>query len=423
MVERNISECTGKQVAGGIMNSSNIRKDFPILNRKINGYPLAYLDNAATTQKPVQVINAIKDYYENSNANIHRSVHKLSEEATELYESSRDVTAKFIGANQEEIIFTRNATDVINLVMYSYGDQLKAGDEILLTIMEHHSNIVPWQQLQSKGIKLRYVDINDDGTLNMDQLRDNATKNTKLIAVTHCSNILGTINPIKEISNIAHDAGALCLVDGAQSVPHMTVNIKELGCDFLAFSGHKMLGPMGIGALWGRKEILDNMKPFIYGGDMIKEVDTHNTTFNDVPWKFEAGTPNVSGAVGLAAAIKYLDKIGMHNIREHSKMLADYALENMPAEALIYGSGSRSKNNSGIISFNLGDMHSHDVASVLNDYGIAIRSGHGCAMPLMKRLSVDSVCRASFYLYNTREEVDRFIQALNEAKRIFRIDE
>lgn len=399
-----------------------IRKDFPILKRKINGKPLNFLDSTSTSQKPKQVIDAIKNYYELHNANPHRSLYKLCEEATQMYEDARKKVAEFINAkHSEEIIFVRNTNEAMNLITNSYAmPNLKSQDEIILSVMEHHANIVPWQHVKKRsGSRLRFVDISENGTLNLNQLTP--TKNTKIISLTHASNVLGTINPVKQISKIAHENGSVFIVDGAQSVPHMPVDVQDIGCDFLAFSGHKMLGPMNIGVLYGRRDLLEDMEPFMLGSDMIKEVTLEDATWNDLPWKFEAGTPNVEGAVGLSAAIDYLDKLGMGNIRKHEKELTSYALQKLSRikGLKIYGPMD-SDIRGGVISFNLDDIHSHDLASILNDFGIAIRSGHHCAMPLMNRLGVSSVARASFYIYTTKSEIDALAVALEKAKKVFK---
>lgn len=408
-----------------ILNIKKIREDFPILKRKIKGKPLIYLDNAATTQKPIQVINAIKEYYEKYNANIHRAIHTLGEEATEKYEEVREKIRRFINAKStKEIIFVRNATEAINLVMYSWAlNNLKRNDEIISTIMEHHSNIVPWQFLRDRiGIKLNFLDIDDQGFLRLDHLNKIISKKTKLIAITHASNVLGTINPIKEIVRIAHENGSLVLVDGAQSVPHMKVDVKELDCDFLVFSGHKMLGPMGIGVLYCKEEILESIQPFLYGGDMIKCVSLEKSEWNDLPLRFEAGTSNVEGAIGLGAAIDYLNKIGLENVREHDANLTKYALEKLSniSDVEIYGPKNANK-KTGLIAFNFNNVHPHDVSHILDDEGIEIRSGHHCAMPLHKRLGIESSARISFYIYNTKEEIDKFIEALKNIKKILKI--
>jgi len=400
------------------MDVEKIRKDFPILKRKINGNDLIYFDNSATTQKPIQVINAIKEFYEKYNSNIHRGIHTLSQEASELYEQAHKKVAKFIGANDmQEIVFVRNTTEAINLVMYSYAmENLEKGDEILTTIMEHHSNLVPWQYLeQKKRIKLKIADIKDDGTLDLENFRKMINEKTKIIAITQVSNVLGTINDIKKIREMKKDA--ILLVDAAQSVPHMPVNVKELGCDFLTFSAHKMLGPTGIGVLYGKKELLEKMNPFLYGGDMISKVEQHKSTYAILPWKFEAGTSNIAGAVGLSAAIEYLDKIGMQNVRNHEKELVKYFLEKLEDEnTIIYGPKDPEKRG-GCVSFNIKGFNYHDIALLLDKAGIAIRSGHHCAQPLLKRFNVKGSCRASFYIYNTKKEIDRFFDELNKIRR------
>jgi len=408
-----------------MLDVEKIREDFPIFKRKVHGKPLIYFDNAATTQKPIQVINAIKEYYESYNANIHRAIHTLSEEATQKYEEAREKVRKFINARSDkEIIFVRNATEAINLVMYAWGlNNLKESDEIISTVMEHHSNIVPWQFLRDKvGLKLKFIDVNSQGFLKLDELENILSKNTKLITVTHASNVLGTINPIKEIGKIVHDNGSLILVDGAQSVPHMPIDVKKLDCDFLVFSGHKMLGPMGIGVLYCKEEILENIQPFLYGGDMIKYVTLEKSVWNDLPLKFEAGTSNVEGAIGLGAAIDYLNKIGMEDIRKHEIELTKYAIDklsNLP-NLDIYGP-KKAEERGGVIAFNVKNVHSHDVAQILDEDGIAIRSGHHCAMPLHQKLGIESSARISFYLYNMKEEIDNFIEALGKISKVLRL--
>ncbi len=400
-----------------------IREDFPILKRKINNRLLAFLDSASTSQKPMQVIEAIKNYYENNNANPHRSIYTLCDEATQIYEKSRQNVAKFINAKKDkEIIFVRNTNEAMNILAYSYAmGNLKEGDEIVLTIMEHHANIVPWQMLQKKGVVLKFVDINEDGTLNMEQLNEMITRNTKIVSVTHKSNVLGTSTPVKEIGRIAHDNGSIFIIDGAQSVPHMPIDVKDIGCDFLTFSGHKMLGPMNIGVLYGKEEILEKMEPFMRGSDMIKEVNLKDSTWNDLPYKFEAGTPNVEGAVGLSSAIDYLTDVGLDNIHKHEEDLTGYAMEKLnEVEGVKFASTASSKLRNGVISFNVASVHSHDVAYILDEFGVAIRSGHMCAQPLMRKLGVQSVARASFYLYNTKEEIDALIEGLNKVKAVFR---
>ncbi len=402
----------------------NVRNDFPILERKVNGKKLAYLDNSATSQKPRQVIDAITNYYNNYNSNIHRAIHTLSTEATEVYESARENFAKFVNAkSKREIIFVRNATEAANLVMHSWGRaNLKKGDEIVASVMEHHSNIVPWQSLKENGVIVRFVDIDENGKLKIDQLKKLVNKKTKLIAVTHVSNVLGTINDVKTIAKIAHENNSLILIDGAQSVPHMKVDVQDIDCDFMIVSGHKMMAPTGIGVLYAKENILKEMHPFLLGGDMIKEVSLEEASWNDIPWKFEAGTPDIAGAIGLNAAVNYLMRIGMDNVREHEIEITEYALKKLSAIKVIKLYGSKEAGErAGVISFNMGNVHSHDVASIVDQYGVAIRSGHNCAQPLMKRLGVSSVARASFYVYNTKEDVDRLVEALNDVKKVFKL--
>jgi cysteine desulfurase/selenocysteine lyase len=405
----------------------NIRKDFPILERTVReNKNLVYLDNASTTQKPNQVIDAINDYYRNHNANIHRAVYALAEEATELYEKTRDKVANFINVkNRVEIIFVRGTTEAINLVAYAWGrDHLKEGDIIVTTEYEHHSNIVPWQLLtQEKGAKLEYIGMNDNGELNLDDLdKYLATGKVKLVTFSLMSNVLGTISDAETIISKCKAAGVLTLVDGAQAVPHMKVDVEKLGCDFFAFSGHKMLGPTGIGILWVRKSVLETMNPFHGGGDMIREVHKYETTWNDLPYKFEAGTPNIADVVGFGAAIDYLSNIGMDVIRQHEIDLTSYALDKLSqVKGLhIYGTKDISKRG-GVISFNFADVHPHDVAQIIDEEGIAIRSGHHCAQVLMERLNVAATSRASFYIYNTKEEIDTLINSLNKVARIFKL--
>ena len=409
------------------INISKIRQDFPILKRKINGNKtLVYLDNAATTQKPISVINAICEYYMNYNSNIHRAVHQLAEEATFEYEKTREKVAKFINARSaDEIIFTRNATEAINLVSYSWGrTNINRDDRIVITEIEHHSNIVPWQILtQEKDAKLDYIGIDNNGYLNMEDCNRYLQSNkVKLLSISHMSNVLGTIVPINEIIELAHQKGIVVLVDGAQSVPHMPIDVQKMDCDFMVFSAHKMLGPTGVGVLYAKKEILNEMQPFIAGGDMIKEVYKHRTIYNDLPYRFEGGTPNIADVIGFGAAIDYLKKIGMHNVREHEIEITSYAIKAIAdiKDITLYGPHN-ANHRGGVIAFNIGDIHPHDLATIMNDYGIAIRSGHHCAQVLMGRLNIAAASRTSFYIYNTKEEVDKFINALDEARRIFRI--
>jgi len=423
-----------------------IRADFPILQRKINGKQLIYFDNAATTQRPTQVLETIRAFYTLYNANVHRSSHTLGREATELYEQAHENVARFIGAEDErEIVFVRNSTEAINLVAYSllHGGserlRLGPGDEVVLTIMEHHSNLVPWQALRDKGdVVLKFVGLNDEGTLDLEQLRGQVTERTKLVCCSHVSNVLGVINPVREIGRIAHQAGALFLVDGAQSVPHTPTDVKQTNCDFLAFSGHKMLAPMGIGVLYGRRELLEEMTPFLYGGDMIADVKLEGATWNKLPWKFEAGTANVCGGIALGGAtdwksgqrlegaVDYLQRIGMEEVRAHERELTGYALEGLRTVpgVRIYGSLNPDE-RTGVIAFNVikrGELiDPHIVAGFLNDEGIAVRSGGHCAYPLADRLGVEGTVRVSFYIYNTKAEVDRFLEVLDDIvhRRLF----
>lgn len=403
------------------LNVEEIRKDFPILSQKVNGKPLVYLDNAATTHKPEQVLEAMRDYEHMHNGNPHRGAHYLSIAATEAYEGAREKVRKFINAEKtEEIIFTRNATESLNLVAYSYGMKfIEKGDEIVLCISEHHSNIVPWQKVaKTKGAVLKYMYINSDFRLPMDEVKEKITDKTKLVAIAQISNVLGTIYPVKEIAEYAHSKGAVVLVDGAQSVPHMKVDVRDIDADFFVFSGHKMLAPMGIGVLYGKKSLLEKMPPFLMGGDMIEYVEEQDTTFAELPFRFEAGTQNVQGAVGLSAAIDYLKNIGLDNINAYEKELTAYALEKMNEipYVKIYGPNNV-KDRGGVIAFNIEGCHPHDAASIVDTYGVAVRSGHHCAQPLGKYLGVPATCRASFYFYNTKEEIDIFIDSIKNVRK------
>ena len=405
------------------MLSKDIRKHFPILAHEINGHPLVYLDSAATSQKPQQVIDAISNYYENDNSNVHRGVHTLGNRATEGYEGARDKVRNFINAkSREEIIFTRGTTTALNIVAQSYGRaNVNEGDEIVITHMEHHSNIIPWQQLaKERGAVLKYVDLEEDGTLSLEEVRKVVTERTKIVSIMHVSNVLGTMNPIKEITEIAHANGAVMVVDGAQAAPHMKVDVQHLDCDFYAFSGHKMGGPTGIGVLYGKKDLLNKMEPIEFGGEMIDFVGLQESTWKELPWKFEGGTPIIAGAVGLGAAIDFLEEIGLDNIERHEHDLAAYAIKRMSeVEGLtIYGPLDPEK-RAGLVTFNLNDVHPHDLATVLDMHGIAVRAGHHCAQPLMKWLDVSATARASFYIYNTEEDVDRLVDGLRIAKEYF----
>lgn len=406
-----------------MIDIQKIRADFPILAQEINEKPLAYLDNAATSQKPKQVIEALTHYYEFDNANVHRGVHTLAARATDAYESARGKVAKFIHAREvAEIIFTRGTTSAINLVVDSYAEaNIEAGDEIVISYLEHHSNLIPWQQLaKRKGAVLKYIELEEDGTISVEQAKKTIGEKTKIVALAHVSNVLGTITPMKEIAAIAHQFGAVILVDGAQAVPHMEVDVVDLDADFYAFSGHKMMAPTGIGALYGKRELLDAMEPTEFGGEMIDFVELYDSTWKELPWKFEAGTPIIGGAIALGAAIDYLAEVGLANIHAHEQALASYAIEEMSKiEGItIYGPKDASK-RCGLVTFNLEGAHPHDIATILDEDGIAIRAGHHCAQPLMKWLDVSSTARASFYIYNTKEEIDALIDGLKLAKEYF----
>ncbi|MGC8779276.1 MAG: cysteine desulfurase [Anaerolineae bacterium] len=399
-----------------------IRADFPILQRRVHGLPLVYLDNAASSQKPRSVIETLTRYYENTNANVHRGVHTLSEEATAQYEAARAKVASFIGSCcPKEIIWTRNASEAMNLVAQSWGRaNLRRGDRVLLTEMEHHSNIVPWQILAAElDFEIAYVRVADDGTLILDDLPKLLTPRTKLFAFTYMSNVLGTINPVKELTQAAHQAGALVLLDACQAVPHMPVNVQELDVDFMAFSGHKMLGPTGIGALWGRRELLNAMPPWMGGGDMIREVHLSGFKPSELPWKFEAGIPAIAQAIGLGAAVDYLQKIGMAAIHQAERELTAYAMERLREVKGLRILGPAAERRGGLVAFTLEAAHPHDIAAVLDNLGIAIRAGHHCAQPLHERFGIPASARASFYLYNTKDEVDLLVKGLHKVVEMF----
>ena len=399
-----------------------IRKDFPILQRVVNGHQLAYLDNAATSQKPLAVLQAMDDYYRNTNANVHRGVHTLSEEATAQYEGARGRIGRFINAgSSKEIIFTRNATEAINLVAYSWGlDNLGPGDEVLITEMEHHANIVPWQLIcQRTGATLRYVPIDAQGSLRLDLLDELLTERTRLFAFVAMSNVLGAINPAAEMVARAHAVGALALVDAAQSVPHMPVDVQALDCDFLVFSSHKMCGPTGVGVLYGRRAALEEMSPFMGGGDMIREVHMDGSRWNSLPWKFEAGTPAIAEVIGLGAAVDYLSHLGMGWVREQEHALVSYAVEKLTQVEGLRIIGPSGEQRSGVAAFTLADIHPHDIAAILDSEGIAIRAGHHCAQPIHDHFGIAATARASFYFYNTFEEVDRLAAALEKVQSVF----
>ncbi|MGV3042600.1 cysteine desulfurase [Staphylococcus rostri] len=399
-----------------------IIQDFPILEQQVNGKRLAYLDSTATSQKPKQVIAALDDYYERYNSNVHRGVHTLGSLATDGYEGARETVRRFIHARYfEEIVFTRGTTASINLVAHSYGDaNIEAGDEIVVTEMEHHANLVPWQQLaKRKGATLKFIPMTEDGELTLDAVKATVTDKTKIVAVAHVSNVLGTINDVKAIAEVAHAHGAIIAVDGAQSVPHMKIDVQDLDIDFYSFSGHKMLGPTGIGVLYGKREHLQNMEPIEFGGDMIDFVGLYESTWTDLPTKFEAGTPLIAQAIGLQAAIEYLEAIGFDAIHAHEQALTQYAYEQMSQIEGISIYGPAVDKRAGVITFNMDGVHPHDVATALDTEGVAVRAGHHCAQPLMKWLNVSSTARASFYIYNTKEDVDQLVEGLKKTKEFF----
>jgi cysteine desulfurase/selenocysteine lyase len=400
-----------------------IRDDFPLLRQKVHGKPLVYFDNAATSQKPRVVIDALNDYYLRYNANVHRGIHALAERATREFERARERIGRFINApSTESVIYTHGTTESINLVAYSWAlTNLKKGDEILTTFMEHHSNTVPWYQVcERTGAVVKRIELNADGTLRLDDLDKLITDRTKLVTVTQQSNVLGTINPVRQIADAAHKKGAVVLVDGAQSVPHMAVDVQALDCDFFVFSGHKMCGPTASGVLYGKRALLEAMPPFMGGGEMIREVWFDHATYNDLPYKFEAGTPNIAESIGLGVAVDYLSRIGLDKIRQHEKQITQYALDRLKEfpEVTVYGPKDVEQRG-GLVAFTLGDVHPHDIATFADEDGVAIRAGHHCAMPLHKKLGLAATARASFYLYNTRDEVDVFIEMLHKAKKFF----
>ena len=406
------------------LDMDEVRADFPILKRKVKGKRLVYLDNAATTQKPRQVIDAIAEFYSSHNANVHRSAHTLGEEATEAYEGAREKVARFVGASPKELVFTRGTTEATNLVRFAWGERfVEKGDTLVTTLMEHHSNIVPWQLLANrKGAALKFVGLDGDGSLDMESYEGLLKESPSIVALTHCSNVLGTINDVKKLCALAKRAGATTVVDAAQSVPHMPVDFSGIGCDFLAFSGHKMLGPTGIGALVGRKALLDEMDPFHGGGEMIKEVFPDRSTWNDVPLKFEAGTANIADAIGLGAAVDYLTSLGMESVREHELSLLDHGIEVLSKGKEFHLYGPRdAKNRGGVISFNVADIHAHDLSTILDEDGIEIRSGHHCAQPLMRWLGVAATSRASFYVYNSHDDIEALAAGIEKARRVFKV--
>lgn len=405
--------------------TSDLRKDFPLLETKMNDQPLTYLDSAATSQKPKQVIDEIADYYNKYNSNIHRGVYNLAVETTDKYENVRHKVANFINAyRDEEVLFTKGTTQSLNWIAQGYVRyNLHEGDEIVTTYMEHHSNIVPWQAIaQEKNLKVKYITLTEEGKLDLDDLKQKVTDKTKIVAVTHVSNVLGTINPIKEIAAIVHQSNAILVVDGAQSVPHLPVDMQDLEADFYVFSGHKMLGPTGIGVLWGKYELLEKMHPLEYGGEMIDSVTTEKSTLKEIPWNFEGGTQNIEGVLGLGAAIDYLEEIGMENVARNDEDLQKYALEKLANIKSIEFYGPKDPNQRcGVVSFNLKGIHPHDVATFLDADGIAVRAGHHCAQPLMDWLGVSATLRASFYFYNTYEEIDKLVDSLKKVEEFFQI--
>ncbi|MDM7653811.1 cysteine desulfurase [Lactococcus cremoris] len=401
-----------------------IKNEFPVLNQIVNDEPLVYLDNAATTQKPLSVFSAIKDYYENDNANVHRGVHTLAERATEKYEAAREKVRAFINAKStKEVLFTRGTTTSINWVAQFAGQILKADDEIVISIMEHHSNIVPWQEVAKKtGAILKFIYLKE-GELDMEDLRQKVTAQTKFVSIAHVSNVLGTINPIEEISKIAHEQGAYLVVDGAQSTPHMALDLQKMDVDFFAFSGHKMMGPTGIGVLYGKEELLNQFEPVEFGGEMIDFVYESHSTWTELPWKFEAGTPNIAGAIALGAAIDYIHELGIDQIHQHEAELIDYVMPKLQnIEGLTIYGPKDNKKRSGVIAFNIEGLHPHDVATALDMEGVAVRAGHHCAQPLLNYLDTPATARASFYIYNTKADCDKLVEALQKTKEFFKLD-
>lgn len=408
-----------------MLDVKQIQADFPILQTEMYpGVPLVFLDSAASSQKPLPVIDAMDTYYRNYHANVHRGIYRLSEEATNAYEGAREKVAQFINAaDSAELIYVRNATEGFNLVAYSWGrHHILAGDEILLTEMEHHANIVPWQMLaEEKGAVVRYIPFLEDGTLDLSNLGELLTEKTKLLSVTAVSNVFGTINPVKQLVEAGHAVGATVMIDAAQAVPHMAIDVQAWDCDFMAFSGHKMLGPTGIGILYGKRELLEAMPPFLGGGDMIRRVTLEKSTWNDLPWKFEAGTPSIAEGIGLGAAVDYLDQLGMDAIHEYEQFITHYALEALSEIPGITLYGPPASQRAGVAAFSLKGLHPHDIAEILDKDGIAIRAGHHCAMPLHQKLNINSTARASFYVHTTTEEVDKLIISLNNARELFRL--
>lgn len=406
-----------------MISAEKIRQDFPILFQEVNDEPLVYLDNAATTQKPKVVLDALKDYYEHENANVHRGVHTLAELATNSYEAAREKVRSFINASETaEVLFTRGTTTSLNWVARSFGEQfIHEGDEILISYMEHHSNVIPWQQLAKKtGASLKYIELTEEGFLDMEKAKELINSNTKIVSIAHVSNVLGVINPVEELAQMIHEQGGILVVDGAQSTPHMAIDVQQIDCDFFAFSGHKMCGPTGIGVLYGKRKWLEQMEPVEFGGEMIDFVELYDSTWKELPWKFEAGTPNIAGAIALGYAIDYLKAIGMENTHHYEEELVAYVLPKLQQiEGLtIYGPQDPAK-RTGVIAFNLDGLHPHDVATALDMEGVAVRAGHHCAQPLLKCLQVAATARASFYFYNTKQDADRLVDAILATKEFF----
>ncbi len=409
-------------MTAAVLDIAAIRADFPILSRQVHGRPLVYLDNAATTQKPRQVIDALVDYYSNTNANIHRGLHTLAEEATAAYELTRRKTADFIGAaSPREVVFTRNTTESLNLLAYTLGARLRPGDEIILSALEHHSNLVPWQLVtQRSGARLRFIELDADGEFDLDQARTLFNQRTRIVSIAHMSNVLGTIAPVAELSEMAHAVDATMIIDAAQSVPHLPLDVASLGADFAAFSSHKMLGPTGVGVLWGRQQLLADLDPFLGGGEMISVVNREESSWAALPHKFEAGTPNIADVVAFGAALDYLSGLGMQTVRDHDHALTAYAMDRLSAiEGIeIYGPADAERRGA-VVAFNYADIHAHDIATMLDRGGVAVRAGHHCAQPLMRSLAVPATARASFYIYNEMFEVDALVDGLREAGERF----
>jgi cysteine desulfurase/selenocysteine lyase len=398
-----------------VFDSVKLKQDFPFLQRELNGSPFVYLNNAATTQKPRQVIDAVSGFYLERHGSVHRGTCEFDLRASQEYDSARKKIAKFVNASEKEVAFTKNTTESLNLLAYSLGAGILKGGEVLVSEMEHHSNLVPWQQLSKRfGFKVKFLPVTESGELDTEKLGELLDKDTKVVSISQCSNVLGTINDVKEIGKAAHDNGSLFIVDGAQSVPHFPVDVKKIGCDFMAFSGHKMLGPAGIGVLYGKPQALESLDPFLFGGDMISQVWLEKTEFEGPPQKFEAGTPNAAGAIGLAAAVDYLNALGMEDVFEHEKKLTEYAFEKLSALDFVEVYGPAPEKKAGVFSFNVKGVHPHDVGTVLDQFGVAVRTGHHCAQPLMRKLKIEGSARMSFYIYNSKEDIDTAVNGLEK---------